>query len=225
MSSFLLKYTVLNVSRPFISHNQIKRAGITREIASAIEAAWDFERSTWATSSMDADPSYKVPSTGSSAGPGQLLKVEEATDTTKYTIPPGTALSRILFQTRTLENTAVPASAFILWPYKPKTHTGGKIPVVVWAHGTSRLFGNNGPSYLKGLSYQFAALFFLVLQGYAVIGLEYAGLGVSIDVQGSPVSHEFLSNPSHVNDLFYSVQAAKAAFGQLSQEFMVLGHS
>lgn len=215
----------LNTTRPYISDDQVETAGITRQIADAMETAWNFERSTWATGPVQTDPFYQAPPTRFSAAPGSLLKVEEATDITKFTIPPGTALSRILFQSRTLNGAAVPASAFVLWPYSPRRLNGGKIPVVAWAHGTSGLFGNDGPSHLKGLSYQFAAPYILALAGYVVVGPDYAGLGVSKDARGSPVNHEFLSNPSHANDLFYSVQAAQEAFGQLSEQFVILGHS
>ncbi|KAL8827123.1 MAG: hypothetical protein Q9191_003381 [Dirinaria sp. TL-2023a] len=223
--SYGLLTSALNYSRSYISDDQIKQAGITRGIADAMEKAWTFEKFTWATGSVHDDPFYEAPPPSLSAIPGQLLKVEEATDPTKYTIPPGTALSRILFQTRTLAGAAVPASAFVLWPYSPRSQPGGTVPVVAWAHGTSGLFGNDGPSHLKGLSYQFAAPFVLALQGYAVVGPDYAGLGVSQDARGNPVDHEYLSNPSHAHDLFYSVQAAQTAFKQLSQQFVILGHS
>ena len=216
----------LNVSRPYITPDQIRRAGITQDIANAMGAAWDFEQSTWATGPVQTDPFYRVPASSASAAPGTLLKVEEATDVSRYTLPPGTALSRILFQTRTLSGAKVPASAFVLWPWSaPRRLPDGKLPVVAWAHGTSGLFGNDGPSHLKGLSYQFGGPFTLALQGYVVVGPDYAGLGVNTDANGNPVYHEFLANPSHADDLFYSVQAAQTAFRQLSQQFVVLGHS
>ena len=120
----------LNTTRPYISDDQAERAGITRQIADAMETAWNFERSTWATGPVQMDPFYQAPPAGFSATPGSLLKVEEATDTTKFTIPPGTALSRILFQSRALNGAAIPASAFVLWPYSPRRLNGGRIPVV-----------------------------------------------------------------------------------------------
>lgn len=213
----------LYASRPYLSDDQVKRAGVRRQITDTMAIAWDLEQSTWATGAVQTDPFYAVPLTSTSATPGTLLKVE-ASDTTKYTIPPGTALSRILFQTRTSRGDSVPASAFVLWPYSPKTVSGG-IHVVAWAHETSGLFGNDGPSRLKGLSSHFAGPFILALQGYVVVGPDYAGLGVNKDTRGNPVNHEFLSNPSHANDLVYSVQAAQAAFGSLSSQFVVFGHS
>ncbi|KAL8719244.1 MAG: hypothetical protein Q9225_003729 [Loekoesia sp. 1 TL-2023] len=212
-------------SSHYISDDQIARAGITRDIAAAMEAAWNFEQSTWATGSVASDPFYTVPASSSSASLGTLLKVEEATDTTQYTLPTSTALSRILFQTRTLNGKAVPASAFVLWPYSPRRQPDGSVPVVSWAHGTSGLFGDQAPSHLKGLSYQFGAPYILALQGYVVVGADYAGLGVNQTATGEAVYHEFLANPAHANDLFYSVQAAQAAFPQLSKQFVIMGHS
>ncbi|KAL8995958.1 MAG: hypothetical protein Q9188_006685, partial [Gyalolechia gomerana] len=194
-------------SSHYISDDQIARAGITREIAAAMEAAWNFEQSTWASGSVASDPFYTVPAGSPSASPGTLLKVEEATDTAKFTLPPSTALSRILFQTRTLNGKSVPASAFFLGLYSPG------------------LFGDQGPSHLKGLSYQFGAPFILAFQGYAVVRADYAGLGVNQTATGDAVYHEFLANPAHANDLFYSVQAAQAAFAQLSKQFVIMGHS
>lgn len=221
----VLSAVALNISNPYISDDQVRQAGITRQIADTMGAAWKFEQSTWASGSVHSDAFYQTPSLNASAAPGTLLRVDEATNVSNYTLAPGTALSRILFQTRTLNGTAVPASAFVLWPYSPKKMAGGKVPVVAWAHGASGLFSNAGPSHLKGLSAQFAAPFILALQGYVVVGPDYAGLGVGRDARGNAVEHEFLSNPSQANDLFYSVQAAQTAFRQLSREFVVLGHS
>ena len=221
----VLSLATLNTSSPYISDAQVQRAGITRQIADTMAAAWDFEQSTWSSGSVQNDPFYQVPSQNASAAPGTLLKLEDAANISNYTLAPGTALSRILFQTRSLNGTAVPASAFVLWPYSPRRVEGGKIPVVAWAHGATGLFANAGPSHLKALSAQFAAPFTLALQGYVVVGPDYAGLGIGKDARGNTVQHEFLSNPSQANDLFYSVQAAQSAFPQLSMEFVVLGHS
>ncbi|KAL8751124.1 MAG: hypothetical protein Q9199_006634 [Rusavskia elegans] len=221
----VLSLTVNMSSQQYISDDQIAQAGITREIATTMEEAWNFEQSTWATGSVASDHVYIVPSTSLSAAPGTLLKAEEASDTAKFTLPPSTALSRILFQTRTLKGKAVPASAFVLWPYNPRRQPDGTIPVVSWAHGTSGLFGDQGPSHLKALSCQFGAPYTLALQGYVVVGADYAGLSVNHTARAETVHHEFLANPAHANDLFYSVQAAQAAFPQLSKQSVIMGHS
>lgn len=192
MLYFLLRYSVLFLtmdmsSQQYISDDQIARAGITRDIATNMEAAWNFEQSTWATGSVTSDQFYTVPPTGLSALPGTLLKLDEAPDTAKFTLPPSTALSRILYQTRTLNGKAVPASAFVLWPYSPRRQPDGSIPVVSWAHGTSGLFGDQGPSHLKGLSFQFGAPYTLALQGYVVVGADCAGLGANRTAEGQTV--------------------------------------
>ncbi|KAL8947669.1 MAG: hypothetical protein Q9222_006076 [Ikaeria aurantiellina] len=213
-------------SPPFLSGDQIAQAGLTDDIAANMKAAWDFEQSKWATGSVDLDPFYKVPEGSLSAGPGTLLEVEQATDTTKFTLPSTTALSRLLYQTRTLNGKAIPASAFILWPHSPRRQPDGSVPIVAWAHGTSGLFGDQAPSHLKGLSYQFGGPYILVLQGYAVVAPDYAGLGVDRTAHGETIQHEYLASPAHANDLFYAVQAAQATFpGLLSKQFVIIGHS
>ena len=64
-----------------------------------------------------------------------------------------------------------------------------------------------------------------MLQGYVVVAPDYAGLGVDRDAKGNPIIHQYLSSPSHANDLFYSVQAAQTASKSLSKQFVVMGHS
>ncbi|KAL9007339.1 MAG: hypothetical protein Q9173_007361 [Seirophora scorigena] len=133
----------------------------------------------------------------------------------------------MIFQSSTLNNTSgVPVSAFILWPYLPRRQPDGTYPIVVWAHGTSGFPGTCAPSAYRNLLYQYATVFALVLQGYVVVAPDYAGLGVTRDTQGREIVHPFSVTPSHANDLFYSVQAARTAFpGLLSKEFVVVGHS
>jgi len=100
----------LNPSGPDIFDDQIKRAAITRQIADAIEEAWTFEKWTWTTGPLQTDLFYQAPATSLSAGTRSLLKVEEATDTARYTIPPVTALSCFPIESRALNGAAVPAS-------------------------------------------------------------------------------------------------------------------
>ncbi len=99
------------------------------------------------------------------------------------------------------------------WPCGPRKASRDKIPVAASAHGTGELSAKDRPSHLRGLSYQFAAPFTLAL---AAQSWDYTGLGVSKDTHGSPVTQEFLSSPSPANHLFDSLQAARAAFRQLS---------
>ncbi|KAL8792658.1 MAG: hypothetical protein Q9195_004718 [Heterodermia aff. obscurata] len=183
-----------------------------------------FEKANDANGSVFEDDFYTVPSGAAEAAAGTLLKLEENTDTTKYLLPPATAMSRFIYQTESLRGTKVPASAYILWPYSPKSQEDG-YPVVAWAHGTSGVFAGSAPSNHKNLWQHFLAPYQLVGQGYVVVSPDYAGLGVPKTESGAAIVHEWLSGPSQANDIIFAVQAAQAAFKELSKSFVVVGHS
>ncbi|MCJ1471005.1 hypothetical protein MMC07_009653 [Pseudocyphellaria aurata] len=192
--------------------------------AGKIALALNFERSNWANGSVADDDFYRVPSFASTASAGTLLKVQLDANTSAYTLPPNTAISRIMYQTETLNGTTVPASAYILWPYLPLSQSDG-YRVVVWGHGMSGIWGDCAPSHLKNLLYQFASPYTLVLRGYVVVAPDYAGLGVAENAEKVAVNHTWFPNRSHANDLFYSVQAAQSGFAEVSKQFVIMGHS
>ncbi|KAL8754875.1 MAG: hypothetical protein Q9199_004038 [Rusavskia elegans] len=193
--------------------------------ASDVQAALAFERSTWANGSVEDESFYRVPSNSSHLPAGTLLKLELYTNTSLYTLPPQTALSRILYQTKNLNGSLVPASAYILWPYSPRTQPDGSYPVIAWGHGTTGIFPECAPSHIKSLVYQFTAPFPLAIQGYVVVAPDYAGLGVARTAGGEPIIHQLYANAAAANDLFYAAEAAQSAFPKLSKEFVVVGHS
>lgn len=208
----------------------ISRFAIDNATAQAVQVAGAFERSNYATPSVFSDPFYSdLPGNASNAPPGSLLKLEPTTNTTLYTLAPSLALSRIVYQTEDLNGTCVPTSAYILWPYMPRDFTASNIsgiPVVSFAHGTSGLTPDCAPSHTRNIWYQYFAPFVLALQGYAVVGTDYAGLGVPFDVNNNTISHQWGAHPAGANDAIYSAQAAQQAFpNTLSKEFVVMGHS
>ena len=200
-------------------------AAVPGLITSNVAAALTYERSTYSNGSVETEDIYRAPSNSSNLPAGSLLKLEPYTNTSLYTLPPQTALSRILYQTKNLNGTLVPSSAFILWPYSPRTQPDDTYQVVVWAHGTTGIFPECAPSHSKSLVYQFTAPYPLVLQGYVVVAPDYAGLGPSETAGGEPIIHQLYANQAAADDLFYAVQAAQAAFPKLSEEFVVVGHS
>lgn len=213
-----------------LSSNQIQGASISEIVAHNVEVALNNERTNWATGSVGEDSFYQPPPVNASTPPGSLLKVEEYTNTSLYTIAPNLALSRILFATKDINETTIPASAYILWPWQAKTFPGSSlnisgVPTVAWAHGTSGVFGECAPSHIRNLWYQFSAPFTLALQGYAVVAPDYAGLGVNQTAEGVPIPHQYLAHPAAANDLFYAMQAARQAFPELSEQFVTMGHS
>ena len=186
--------------------------------------ALKFEKSNWAQGSVLEHPSYRCPQEAANLPPGSLIKLEKNVDTTSYLIPSATAMSRILYQSETLKGHLVPVSAFVLWPYSPRSQPDG-YSVVAWAHGTSGADANTAPSNNKTLWQHFLAPYQLALQGYVVVATDYAGLGVEKTASGEHITHEYLSPPSQANDVVYSVKAAQEAFPELSKQFVVLGHS
>ncbi|KAL0258265.1 hypothetical protein SLS55_007438 [Diplodia seriata] len=166
-----------------LSAEQIAKAGISNITANNVEIALNFERSNWATPSVTDDPFYHLPSNinwTSSIPAGTVFAVENVTNTSLYTLPAAVSLSRIIYQTTTINGTKIPASAYVLWPYLPRTFpniTG--LPVIGWGHGTSGVVSECGPSHIRNLWYQFAGPYTMALQGYVVVAPDYAGLGIS----------------------------------------------
>ncbi len=78
---------------------------------------------------------------------------------------------------------------------------------------------------LQNLVATFCSPYQLALQGYLVVGSDYAGLGVQKDASGAPIMLEYLASPSQGNDIVHSVHAAREAFPELSKDFIVVGHS
>ncbi|KAL8938400.1 MAG: hypothetical protein Q9216_003917 [Gyalolechia sp. 2 TL-2023] len=189
-----------------------------------MEVALNFERSNWAGGSVSELDFYRVPSNTSHAAAGTVLKVETNVNTSAFTLPPNTAISRILYQTETMNGSLVPASAYVLWPYLPRETSDG-YEVVSWAHATSGVLAECGPSHVRNLWYHFMVPYALVLQGYVVVAPDYQGLGVGVDAAGRSIPHPYLSFPSHANDVFFAVEAAQTAFESLSRQFVVVGHS
>ena len=207
-----------------ITPTQQRQAGINSTLAANVALALEFERSNFANGSVASEDFYDVPPGSANATPGTVLKLELDANASAYTLPPNTAISRIIFQSEDLNGSAVPVSAYVLWPYLPRSLADG-FPIVAWAHGSSGGFGNCAPSHYRNLLYQFAAPFELAVQGYVVVAPDYVGLGVTEDANGRPLVLPYLGSPSHANDLFYGVQAAQSAFSTLSQQFVVMGHS
>jgi pimeloyl-ACP methyl ester carboxylesterase len=191
-----------------------------------IEVALNFERSNWATGSVFTDPFYSdLPSNASNAEPGSLLKLDLTVNTTWYTLPPATALSRIVFMSENANGTAVPASAYILWPYLSGSYDNRTTAVIGWAHGSSGMFAECAPSHIRNLWYQFSAPYVMALEGYAVVGVDYAGLGVHSTSSGQNITNQAQLNAAAANDLFYAIEAAQSAFPKLSKSFVIAGHS
>ncbi|KAI8629191.1 hypothetical protein F5Y19DRAFT_475754 [Xylariaceae sp. FL1651] len=229
-----------------LSQAQVEAASLTAATAADVENIVRFDRSQLANGGPVEDDFYTLPSLTNTTAlePGVLLKVQDFTNTSSFTLPPNTALSRILYTTTNLNGTVLPASAFILWPFQPRQFgsssftlsprgvdsrsngTPTAAPVVLWSHGTAGFFASQGPSTHRSLWYANAAPFTLAQAGYAVVAADYAGLGVSVSWDGSEIPHQYLASRVSARDGLYALRAAWEAFpGLLTREFVSMGHS
>ncbi|KAK3707062.1 hypothetical protein LTR37_012394 [Vermiconidia calcicola] len=218
-----------------LTPDQIAAANLSATTANNVEFAVRYERTNNAGQLTRHDPFYDLPADFDPANPpppGTVLKVEQYTNITHYTIPMSLSMSRFLYTTETLRGTSMPASAYVLWPYLPRTFATLTpystdrddedllFPIVALAHGTSGQTQSCAPSNLRELWGNFQNSFPIALSGYAVVAPDYLGLGVA-----EMVSPYFVL-PSHAHDLFHAIAAAQQTWpGLLSKEFAVMGQS
>jgi len=212
-----------------LTPQQIRAANLSEATAHNVEIALRIERSNKAGYPAQSDPFYTLPANTSISSlppPGSILKVEQHTNNSLYTIPPTLSLSRFLYVSETLNGSRVPASAYVLWPFTPRRHrNNSKISadvyeVVGFAHGTSGQTTACAPSGLRNLWDDFHGPFAAALAGYAVVATDYVGLGIpNLD---SP----YFIFPSQASDVFNAVAAAQRQWSsELSKQFVVMGQS
>ncbi|TQV91253.1 prolyl aminopeptidase (secreted protein) [Cordyceps javanica] len=161
---------------------------------------------------------YQTAQNFTGSKPGDLLKLEAA-DPAPLNIKAGTTVYRMQYTSLDLDGkTIVPSTGFIAFPYSP-LGSCSKYRSIAFAHGTIGVYRgcapSNGPSLFDYESWQL-----LLERGYAVIATDFAGLG------NNETLHKYCSFPAQANDVYYSMVAARAAFGNiLSRNWMSVGHS
>ncbi|MET3820616.1 pimeloyl-ACP methyl ester carboxylesterase [Burkholderia sp. PvR073] len=162
---------------------------------------------------LTVTPFYIKPASEPPARPGTLVRAEPATD---FALPPGVTATRILYHTRTADDTDTLATGVVLVPYGHPPPGGW--PLLAWSHGTSGVAMSCAPSLMKSLFYDWQGLYEYVTLGYAVVATDYAGLGTTS-------RHAYLDILSNATDVVHSVSAAHAAVPNLSGRWIVVGHS
>jgi alpha-beta hydrolase superfamily lysophospholipase len=189
----------------------------------AFKQAVQLESSMWVSKNVTLDEFYNVPTNSSGARPGDLLRWEDVSRqviNTNFTPPSGMSISRLLYMTEDIDRKPIPASAFVLLPYK-KSNPSKPLDTVVWTHGTAGRIRNCAPSNHKDLYYEWQGPYALAQAGYAVVAPDYAGQGSDIP-QGFMYEAGFL----HAADVAYGLIAARNVIGDLlSEEYVVVGHS
>jgi len=215
-----------------LTSSQRTAANLSDAVAAQAEVALNFERSNNAGSLTQDDSFYTVPEgvDVKKLAPGTVLKVEQFTNTTQYTIPMSLSMSRFLYVSELLNGSSAPASAYVLWPFVPRqfanlTSVSGSsnssvFPVVGLAHGSFGQTQACAPSNIRNLVDEFHEPFPLALAGYAVVAPDYVGTGVP------NTTTPYFILPSQANDLIHAVAAAQSAWSdRLSKEFVLVGQS
>ena len=181
------------------------------------------ESASWISKNVTLDEFYSTPANASGAKPGALLRwefISRADSNTKYTAPAGMSIARFMYMTEDMDRSAIPATAFVLLPYK-RPVPGKPLNTLVNPHGTAGFIRNCAPSNHKDLYQEWNGPYALAHAGYAVIAPDYAG-------QGSDIPQGFMYEAGylHAADVAYALIAARTALGSLlSEEYVVVGHS
>lgn len=158
---------------------------------------------------------YATANNFSTSSPGDVLKLVPV-DPELTNVPAGITAYKMQYTSIDLDNSTVPATAFIAFPYVQQPDA---YKLVAFAHGTSGVFRGCAPSTSSNF-YDYDTWIPLLFAGYAVVGTDYAGLG------NNYTSHKYIATKANANDLYWSAVAAKRAFPQaLSEEWVSIGHS
>lgn len=158
---------------------------------------------------------YATADNFSTSKPGDVLKLAPVNPKI-MNVPVGIATYKLQYTSVDLDNSTVPATAFLAFPYASQAN---QFKLVAFAHGTSGVFRGCAPSTSSNL-YDYDTWIPLVFAGYAVVGTDYVGLG------NNYTSHKYIAAKANANDVYWSTVAAKKVFPQsLSQEWVSIGHS
>lgn len=142
---------------------------------------------------------------------GDLIR-SEATEA--YDLAPGAEATRIIYRSRDALGRDTTASAVIVVPNGEAPAEGW--PLVVWAHGTTGVARQCGPSATKMLGYYSTDL---MNDDFALLVVDYAGLST----EGPP--HQYMAKSSNALDIESAVPAARAAVSSLGKKWLAIGHS
>ncbi|TLS29046.1 hypothetical protein PpBr36_01408 [Pyricularia pennisetigena] len=200
-------------------------SGCDARCKAVFEAALAAEAVNWATDDVTDDAFYDTPGNFSdSSRPGDLLRWQDLSSSdlaSNFTlVPTGMSLSRFIYVTEDKDRNPIPSSGYVLLPYSIPDGRD-RFRTIAWAHGTAGNARKCAPSNNQRLDYSWLAPFLYASHGYAVVGTDFAGLGVEI-----PTTFQYEAGHLHAADVAYSVTAARKVLGHLlSEEWVVAGHS
>lgn len=143
---------------------------------------------------------------------GSLIRVEPLGGA-----PDGAQAYRIIYRSSDPEGRPLPVSGMVVVPRQPAPAAGR--PVVAWAHPTTGVVPECGPSLSPFRYLMIAGLSDMLKAGFVVTATDYPGLGTG-------TVHPFLDGPSEGRALLDSVRAAALVPGSAANgKFVLWGHS
>src|SRR6202012_3274073 len=143
--------------------------------------------------------------------PGSVIRAEVTNDDRK-----GATDYRVLYRSIGLHGEPIAVSGTIIVPLGPPP-AGGR-PIIAWAHPTSGVEPQCGPSLATFRFEQIMGLRDMVRRGYIVTATDYPGLGA-----GGP--HPYLVGASEGRAVLDSVRAAQNLIGEQGVDVALWGHS
>ncbi|WP_157187248.1 lipase family protein [Nocardia vinacea] len=173
-------------------------------------------RAAWAHQHQNGLPRtgfYDAPNPLGWASAGTLIRQEATTD---YVVDgKQTPATRILYHSRTSGGRDIAVSGVVLVPQGAPPEGGW--PVVADTHGASGGGVDCAPSLMRDL-YHGNQMAQFVAQGYAVVAPDYAGLGTTGE-------SELGNKTAEADDLIGAVRSARQALPNLSDQWVLWGHS
>ena len=160
---------------------------------------------------MAQDAFYRTTPADLVGPPGSLIRDEVTNDDRK-----GATDYRVLYRSTGMHGEPIAVSGTIIVPVGPAP-AGGR-PIVAWAHPTSGIEPQCGPSLATFRFEQIMGLRDMVRRGYIVTASDYPGLGA-----GGP--HPYLVGASEGRAVLDSVRAAQNLTGESRADVALWGHS
>jgi len=173
----------------------------------------------WMSAAFSAFPAraqwdFYTATTAEIAGgrPGTVIRTEILNGT-----PEGATAYRMLYRSLGLDGKPTAVSGIAIVPSGP-VPPGGRA-IVAWAHPTTGVQPQCGPSRSGGIFQSIQGLRAMIARGYIVAATDYPGLG-------APGTHPYLIGASEGRSVIDSVRAARQLAGaSAGRRFAVWGHS
>lgn len=158
--------------------------------------------------------------TKTTAASGEVLATDAGLQSWTTALPAGTRVTRLNYSSTSGvddSRTSVTGAVFVpsgSWPQ-------GGWPLIAYAHGTTGLARDCGPSDHPDMFGDIAVIGSFVRAGYAVVSTDYQGLGIRVDAP----PHPYLEPRTAAHNVIDAVRAARAVEPTIGPKWVVVGPS